>query len=202
MDDGMKDEVEIEAVETLADNWRKLRKYRFRFRRRDGTSQMLEREVYSNGPGVAVLPFDRERGTVLLTRQFRLPARLNGDPPRLIEVIAGVVDQGDDPATTAHKEAQQETGCGLRNLRKLFELYTSPGATAEKLHLFLAEYSPRDRTGQGGGLREEGEEIEILEVPLAEAWAMVRRGEIMDAKTVLLLQQLVLELGGEAALPS
>jgi nudix-type nucleoside diphosphatase (YffH/AdpP family) len=192
------DGVEIRGEETLSDAWYPLRRYTFDYRRRDGTRQRLRREVYFNGPGAAVLPLDPRRGTVLLTRQFRLPARVNGDPPRLIEACAGAVEPGEDPAATVRKEAEQETGHRLRDLRKVMEVYASPGASAEKLHLFLAAYDPADRTGRGGGLREEGEEIELLEPGLDEAWRMVLDGRIADAKTVLLLQHLLLERAGLA----
>jgi nudix-type nucleoside diphosphatase (YffH/AdpP family) len=190
MGEGGRGTADVEAIETLSENWNPLRKYRIAYRRRDGGRQTLEREIYCNGPGAAVLPFDARRGTVLLTRQFRLAAQVNGDDPWLVEACAGNIEPGDGGAETVRKEAEQETGYRLRNPRKVFELYASPGACSEKLHLFVAGYDPSDRTGAGGGVREEGEEIEILEMPLAEAWAMVERGAIRDAKTVLLLQHL------------
>ncbi len=190
------DRVAIEAEETLSENWHRLSKLRFAFRRRDGSTQTLEREVYRNGRGAAVLPFDPRRGMVLLTCQFRIAAHVNGDPAWLIEACAGVVEQDRSPEDTARREAEQETGCRLHALREVFVLYASPGACAEKLHLFLAEYGPEDRQGRGGGLREEGEEIDLIEIPLEEAWAMVRRGDIVDAKTVLLLQHLLLSRDG------
>ncbi|MDO9710970.1 NUDIX domain-containing protein [Paracraurococcus lichenis] len=185
-------EVEIETVETLAEGWRPLRRYRLRQRRRDGREQHLVREVYAMGPAAAVLPHDPQRGTVLLIRQFRLPALLGGDGPRLVEACAGLVDPGEDPEGTVRKEAEQEMGVRLSALRSVMALYSSPGVVAEKVHLFTATYTPASRLGPGGGLPEEGEEIEVLELPLEEAWRMVRRGEIVDAKTVLLLQHLKL----------
>jgi nudix-type nucleoside diphosphatase (YffH/AdpP family) len=197
----MGDDVEIRAVETLSESHYPLRKYSFAYRRRDGARQELQREVYAIGGSAVVLPFDPRRSTVLLTRQFRLPAQVNGDEPRLVEACAGNIEEGDDPAGTARKEAEEEMGCGLRELREVFALYMSPGVTAEKLHFFIAEYEPGGRSGEGGGLREEGEDIEVLELPLAEAWAMVGRGEIVDAKTVLLLQHLMLARGPGAAAP-
>lgn len=178
----------ISEVETLSENWYTLQKVTFDYTRKDGSRQTLAREVYHNGPGAAVLPFDRDRGTVLLVRQFRIPAYANGDPALLIEACAGMVEKGDNPAGTVSKELEQETGCRVRNLRKVFELYMSPGASAEKLHLFTAEYSQADHVGKGGGLREEGEEIEVLELPLSQARDMIAAGQIVDAKTVLLLQ--------------
>ena len=201
MGDGARDAVEIRAVETLGETHYPLRKYNFAYRRRDGARQELQREVYAIGESAVVLPFDPKRSTVLLTRQFRLPAQVNGDGPRLIEACAGNIEPGDDAAETARKEAEQEMGCRLRDLREVFTLYMSPGVTAEKLHFFTAEYDPGGRSGEGGGLREEGEDIEVLELPLAEAWTMVGRGEIVDAKTVLLLQHLLLAQGGPSAAP-
>jgi GDP-mannose pyrophosphatase NudK len=196
MDEGADDGVEVRGDEILSDAHYPLRRYTFEYRRRDGSRQTLQREVYFNGPGAAVLLQDPRRGMVLLTRQFRLPARINGDPPRLVEVCAGMVDPGDDPAETARKEAEQETGHRLRDLRKATAVYMSPGASAEKLHLFVAAYDPTDRAGEGGGLREEGEDIELLELPLEEAWRMVLDGRIADAKTVLLLQHAMLARAG------
>ena len=197
----MGDDVEIRAVETLSDKHFPFRMYSFAYRRRDGARQELRREVYVIGHSAVVLPFDPRRSTVLLTRQFRLPAQVDGDAPRLVEACAGNVEEGDSPAETARKEAEQEMGCALRELREVFTLYMSPGVTAEKLHFFAAEYDPGERSGEGGGLREEGEDIEVLELPLAEAWAMVGRGEIVDAKTVLLLQHLLLARGESGAAP-
>jgi nudix-type nucleoside diphosphatase (YffH/AdpP family) len=192
MDGGGNGIVEIRKVETLSEHWYPLRKYTLAYPRRDGTRQTIEREVYFNGPGAAVLLFDPGRQTVLLIRQFRLASQVNGEAGWLIEACAGFVEAGDDPRETARKEAGQETGYRLRNLRNVFELYMSPGASAEKLHLFVAEYDPGERSGTGGGRREEGEDIEIIELPLSRAWAMVKSGEIVDAKTVLLLQHLML----------
>src|SRR3954466_5596482 len=120
MDDQRQGTAEIKGVETLSEHWYPLRKYTLAYLRRDGTRQMLQREVYWNGPGVAVLPVDPHRSVVLLTRQFRLPAQLNGDAPRLIEACAGNVEPGDDPIEAARKEAEQEIGYVLRNLRKAF----------------------------------------------------------------------------------
>ncbi len=180
--------VRIRGREVLSDSWYKLEKISFEQTGQDVQPETQQREVYHNGPGAAVLPIDRARGTVLLVRQLRIPALVNGDGPMLVEACAGMVDEGDDPAETVRKEAEQEMGCRLRSVRKLFTLYTSPGASAEKLHLFAADYDPGDKVGAGGGEAGEGERIDVLELPLARAWDMVTNGEIIDAKTVLLLQ--------------
>lgn len=185
-----RDLVRISSVETLSENWYTLQKVTFDYTRKDGSRQTLAREVYHNGPGAAVLPLDRDRGTVLLVRQFRIPAYVNGDPALLVEACAGMVEKGDDPAETVRKELEQEAGYRVRNIRKVFEVYMSPGASAEKVSLFTAEYSQADHVGKGGGLREEGEEIEVLELPLSQAWDMIAAGQIVDGKTVLLLQHI------------
>lgn len=182
------DPVRIHGVETLSANWYTLQKVTFDHTRKDGSSQTLAREIYHIGPGAAVLPLDRERGTVLLVRQFRLPPHINGDPALLVEACAGIVENGDDPAEAIRKELEQEVGYRVHNLRKVFELYMNPGVATEIVHLFTAQYSPADHIGKGGGIRGEGEEIEVLELPLLQAWDMVAAGQIVDAKTVVLLQ--------------
>ncbi len=185
----------IERVETLAQNWHPLRLVHLVQDRPDGARQELKREVYDNGQGAAVLPFDPARRTVLLVRQLRVPPLLLGEDPMLIEACAGVVEGDDTPEQAVLAEAEQEMGCRLTAARFAFTLYSSPGACSERIHLFLAEYGETSRSGAGGGLAEEGEAIEVLELPLDEAWAMARGGTIRDAKTVLLLQHLLLETG-------
>jgi nudix-type nucleoside diphosphatase (YffH/AdpP family) len=188
MDDQKNGAVRIHGRQVLSDAWYKLEKVSFEQIGQDGRPETQEREVYHNGPGAAVLPIDRARGTVLLVRQLRVAAMVNGDEPLLVEACAGMVDEGDDPAETVRKEAEQEMGYRLRSIHKLFTLYMSPGASAEKLHLFTATYEPGDKVAAGGGEASEGEKIDVLELPLARAWEMVTTGAIVDAKTVLMLQ--------------
>jgi nudix-type nucleoside diphosphatase (YffH/AdpP family) len=127
-------DIQVREVETLSDNWYTLQRVTFEHARSDGGRQTVAREVYYNGPGAPVLPIDPWRGTVLLIRQFRIPVHMNGDPAMLIEACAGMVEKGDAPAETTHKELEQETGYRARKLRQVLELYMSPGASAEKLH--------------------------------------------------------------------
>lgn len=187
------DDIRLGTRVTLSDNFYKLEKVSFQQPGRDGGQETLDREIYHNGPGAGVLPVDRERGVVLLVRQLRIAAKLNGDVPYLVEICAGMIDEGDAPAETIAKEAEQELGYRLHGIRKVFELYMSPGASAEKLHLFIADYRPEDHVGSGGGLPEEGEQIRVMELPFDEAWKMVESGQIIDAKTVLMLQHLRLQ---------
>jgi nudix-type nucleoside diphosphatase (YffH/AdpP family) len=183
--------VRILSSEILSDDWGVLRKTVLDFRRSDGTWQTLTRETYDRGHGAAILLVDPHRNTVLLTRQFRLPAYVNGHEAPLIEVVAGLLD-GDDPETAIRREAEEEAGVKVGNPRKVFDLFMSPGSVTERLVLYIADYSPEDRISAGGGHFHEGEDIAVLELPLDEAMAMVARGEILDAKTVILLQHAAL----------
>lgn len=183
----MPTKVRVRSDDLLSDFWGKLRKVSFDFVRRDGTVEKLVREVYDRGNGAAVLPVDLQRGTVLLIRQFRMPAHLNGHDGFLIEACAGIVDDG-DPEATARKEAEEELGYRLGRVDRVFEAFMSPGAMTERITCFTAPYSPDDRVSEGGGSSDEGEDIEVLELPLAGALDMVDRGDIVDAKTILLLQ--------------
>ncbi|OWJ68258.1 GDP-mannose pyrophosphatase [Inquilinus limosus] len=183
----MQDRIRIKSVETLSDDWYVLKKTTFDYRRQDGSWQTVSRETYDRGNGAAILLYDPARGRVLLTRQFRFPAYVNGHPEPLIEACAGLLDDR-DPETAIRQEAAEETGYRVAAPRRVFEAFMSPGSVTERLVFFVAEYSPADRASDGGGIQAEGEDIEILEPTLAEALAMVERGEIMDGKTILLLQ--------------
>jgi len=181
------DRVRIHSVETLSANWGKLKKYSIAYRRSDGTEQPQSREVYDRGNGAAILLYNKQGGTVVLTRQFRLPALLSGPPDgMLLEAPAGLLD-ADDPVTAIRREAEEETGYRVRHVEEVLATYMSPGSVTEQLHLFTAEYTPADRVGQGGGHHGEGEDIEVVEMRLEQALAMIERGEIVDAKTILLL---------------
>lgn len=193
------DRVRIEDETVLSDWHYVLKKVRYSWRRGDGAWQQSAREVYDRGNGAAILLYNRDRRAVILTRQLRIPAYLNGYHELMIEAAAGVLD-GDPPQKRVREEAEEETGYRPRNMRKVFELFMSPGAVTERLHLFVAEYDPADRAGKGGGLKDEGEDIEVLEIPFAQAMAMAADGRICDAKTIVLLQYAALHLfGGDAA---
>lgn len=179
--------VYIRSDDLLSESWGRLSKISFDLVRRDGTVERQVREVYDRGNGAAVLPIDPDRGTVLLVRQFRLPAHLNHHDGNLIEACAGIVDDGDAEAT-AVREAEQELGYRLAELERVFEVFMSPGSVTERITCFTARYSQADRISSGGGTEHEGEDIEVLELPLAKAVEMIASGEILDAKTIMLLQ--------------
>src|SRR4051812_47247240 len=177
---------------TLADDWFVLKKTTFEMRRRDGSAQVVSRETYDRGNGAVLLLFDAARGTVILTRQFRFPAYVNGCADgMLVEACAGLLD-GEDAEAAIRREVAEETGFVVRAPRKVFEAYMSPGSVTEKLHFFVAACEAADRRHAGGGDASEGEDIEVLELPLAQALRMVGSGEIQDGKTIMLLQHAAL----------
>jgi nudix-type nucleoside diphosphatase (YffH/AdpP family) len=180
--------VRIVEERLLSDDWYTLKKVTFDYRRRDGRWQRQSREAYDRGNGAVLLLFSADRGTVVLTRQFRLPAFLNGCPDGLlIEACAGLLD-GDDPHTCIRREAQEETGFAVHAPRKVLEAYMSPGSVTEKLHFFVAEYDLQQRVSTGGGDAAEGEDIEVIEIPLSQALQMSADGAIQDGKTIMLVQ--------------
>ena len=194
----MTDPVTIVSTTPLARGWGRLDRYDVKHARRDGTQQTVQREVYDHGSAAAVLLYAPASRTLILTRQFRLPAHLNGDPAWLIEAPAGLTD-GEAPEIAARREALEETGYEPENLIFLFDAYMSPGSLTEKCACFLGRYMPGRQASAGGGLAEEGEDIEVFELGLDEALAMIGSGMISDAKTIMMLQALALRLAaGEA----
>jgi nudix-type nucleoside diphosphatase (YffH/AdpP family) len=181
----------IRSVETLADDWYILKKTTFDFQRSDGSWQTLSRETYDRGNGAVILLYDRARQMVLLTRQFRYPAYVNGHHGLLIEACAGLLEEA-DPETRIRQEAEEETGCIVGAIEKVFEAFMSPGSVTERLFFYIGAYTLDDRRGAGGGLLSDGEDIGVLELPFASALAMMRSGEINDGKTIMLLQHLQL----------
>lgn len=183
----MTDVVRIRGQAVIGANWGRLTNYELSLLRRDGRWQDMEREVYDHGSAAAILLCNRARKTVILIRQFRFPVHLNGDNPLLIEVCAGLLDDN-APEDAARREAEEESGFRVGALTHAFDTYMSPGSLTEKVACFIAEYDDSQRIGAGGGLEAEGEDIEVLEMAFDEAFAMIGRGEIIDGKTVMLLQ--------------
>lgn len=190
---GVADRIRVHSVEVLSDNWYVLKKTTFDFLRSDGTWQRQSRETYDRGNGAVVLPYHRSRRTVILTRQFRYPAFVNGHDDLMIEAPAGLLDK-DSPEESIRKEAMEETGYALYNLRKVFEAYMSPGSVTEKLHFFVGEYEVGSNRETGGGVISEGEDISTIELELDDALRRIETGEIRDGKTIMLLQYAKLQL--------
>ena len=182
------DRIRVTEERLLSDDWYVLKKTTFDYRRRDGTWQQLSRETYDRGNGASILLYNRARRTVVLTRQFRFPAYVNGCPDgMLIETCAGLLD-AEDAASCIRRETEEETGYRVGAVQKVFEAYMSPGSVTERLSFFVAPYERTQRVSEGGGEASEGEEIEVLEPTLDEALEMIARGEICDGKTIMLLQ--------------
>ena len=179
--------VNLIESQVLSHDWYLLKKITFDYLRNNGEWQRQTREVYDRGNGAAILLFNREKKTVVLTRQFRLPVFVNGHDGLLIEVAAGLLE-GAAPEERIRGEAEEETGYRVHHVHKVFESYMSPGSVTEKLHFFIAEYDAASKVSEGGGLEEETEELEVLEWKFDDALEAFYRGEICDAKTIMLLQ--------------
>lgn len=181
-------EIKITETTLLSDNWYVLNKVTFDYQKKDGTVESHIREVYDRGNGAAILLYNTEKKTVILTRQFRLPTYLNGNKTgMMIEVCAGLLDQ-DNAEEAVIRETEEETGYRLAKVEKVIETYMSPGSVTEILYLFVGEYDETMKVNDGGGLDAEQENIEVLEYTFDEAYAMFESGEITDAKTIMLLQ--------------
>lgn len=184
--------VEVLNTEVLSDNWYVLRKVTFRLQKRDGSWETQSREAYDRGNGATILPFDLSRRTVILTRQFRLPTFVNGNPSgMLIESCAGLLDQ-ENPSQCITRELREETGFEIQNVQKVMEAYMSPGSVTEIVYFFVAEYTPAQKASAGGGVEEE--DIEVIELSINEATAKIASGEIRDGKTIMLLQYAALHI--------
>ena len=185
--------VKILKTEILSDNWYTLRKVTFTRKLSDGSWQQQSREAYDRGNGATILLYNKMQKTVILTRQFRLPTFVNGNPSgMLIEACAGLLDK-ENAEDCIKRETEEETGYKISDVRKIFELYMSPGSVTEILYFFIAEYSKDMKVNEGGGAEHEQENIEVLEMPYEKALKMVESGEIQDAKTIILLQYLQLK---------
>ncbi|HRE77238.1 MAG TPA: GDP-mannose pyrophosphatase NudK [Flavobacterium sp.] len=179
--------IQITKTELLSDNWYLLNKVTYEFTPENGEPEIQRREVYDRGNGAAILLYNKEKQTVILTRQFRLPTFLNGNESgMMIEVCAGLLDEK-NPEDCIKRETEEETGYRIQDVKKVFEAYMSPGAVTEILYFFTAEYQPQMKVSEGGGLASEHEYIEVLELDFNEALKMVYNGEIKDAKTIMLL---------------
>jgi nudix-type nucleoside diphosphatase (YffH/AdpP family) len=180
--------VDIVKTEILSDNWYTLKKVTFNIQKKDGSSEQQSREAYDRGNGAVILLYNKNSETIILTRQFRLPTFINGNTTgMLIEACAGLLDN-DNPEECIRRETEEETGYKISKVEKIFEAYMSPGSVTEILHFFIAEYAPEMKITEGGGLDEEGENIEVLEIYFEKALQMIDSGEIKDAKTIMLLQ--------------
>lgn len=185
--------VKILNTEILSDNWYVLKKITYEYFKKDGTRHVQSREAYDRGNGAVILLYNTEKKTVILTRQFRLPSFVNGNASgMLIEACAGLLDK-DNPEDAIRRETEEETGYRIREVRKVFEAYMSPGSVTEILYFFIAEYHENMKVNEGGGVAHEEENIEVLEMALEDALEGINSGAIKDGKTIMLLQYLKLQ---------
>ncbi|SDG44251.1 GDP-mannose pyrophosphatase NudK [Mucilaginibacter sp. P25] len=181
-------QIKILNTDILSDNWYILKKVTYEVTEKDGNTAVQSREAYDRGNGATILLYNKAQSSVILTRQFRLPTYINGNPDgMLIECCAGLLDK-DNPEDCIRKETEEETGYKITDVKKVFEAYMSPGSVTEILYFFVAEYAKEMKVSDGGGLAHENENIEVLELPFSEALQMVKTGEIKDGKTIMLLQ--------------
>jgi len=187
------DRIRVKDIRALSKGHFTFNAVTFDWRRESGEWQTLQREVLDRGDAATLLPYNLANRTIVLVKQFRYPAYANGYDDLLIETAAGLLDNA-SPEERIRLEAEEETGYRLHDVQKIFEAFMSPGAITEKIHFFVAEYEPSMRVSDGGGLADEGEEIEVLELPIDEALAMIADGRIADAKTIMLLQYAALQI--------
>lgn len=181
-------QIKILNTDILSDNWYILKKVTYEVIEKDGNTAVQSREAYDRGNGATILLYNKAQSSVILTRQFRLPTYINGNPDgMLIECCAGLLDK-DNPEDCIRKETEEETGYKITDVKKIFEAYMSPGSVTEIVYFFVAEYAKEMKVSDGGGLAHENENIEVLELPFSEALQMVKTGEIKDGKTIMLLQ--------------
>lgn len=180
--------INVVKTEILSDNWYTLKKVTYDYTKKDGTTQVQSREAYDRGNGATILLYNKAQQTVILTRQFRLPTFLNGNESgMLIEACAGLLDK-DNAEDCIKRETEEETGYKVSEVKKIFEAYMSPGSVTEILYFFVAAYSRDMQVNKGGGIEDEQEDIEVMELPFDKAYGMIDSGEIKDAKTIMLLQ--------------
>lgn len=186
-------DIQILSTEILSDNWYTLNKVTYQFTKPDGSKQIQNREAYDRGNGATILLYNLEQKSIILTKQFRLPTYLNGNASgMLIEACAGLLDK-DNAEDCIKRETEEETGYKITDVRKIFEVYMSPGSVTEILHFFIAAYNKSMKVNDGGGLAHEQEHIEVLELDFEKALQMIDSGEIKDAKTIMLIQHLRLK---------
>jgi len=186
----MIDNITITKREVLSDNWYTLRKITYTYTKKDGSTHTQSREAYDRGNGAAIMLYNKDQKTVILTRQFRLPTYINGNESgMMIEACAGLLDK-ENPEECIIRETQEETGYKITSAKKIFEAYMSPGSVTEILYFFIAQYAKEMKVDEGGGAEHEEENIDVLEMPMEEAMHMMADGRIKDAKTIMLLQHL------------
>jgi nudix-type nucleoside diphosphatase (YffH/AdpP family) len=186
--------INILSEEVLSDNWGKLTEVNYEFTMPDGKKEIHKREVYDRGDGATILLYNDDKKTIILTKQFRLPVWWNNHPTGMFtEACAGKVEEGEDPAVCIVRETEEETGYRIHPPKEIFSAFMSPGSVSERIHFYMAPYGDELKVSSGGGQQNEQEAIEVMEIPFTKALEMVKSGEILDAKTIMLIQYAALE---------
>jgi nudix-type nucleoside diphosphatase (YffH/AdpP family) len=184
----MENNINIKQTKILSKDYYTLKKILYQYETEDGITRDVEREVYDRGNGVAILLYNKENQSVILTRQFRLPTYVNSNETgMMIEVCAGMLEE-DNPDDCVKREVEEETGYRIDKVKKVFTSYMSPGAVTEIIHFYVGNYNDQMKVSEGGGLETEGENIEVMELKFDKAYDMIYTGEIKDSKTIMLLQ--------------
>ena len=176
----------------LSDNYYILKKLTFNYLMKNGQWVTQIREVYDRGDGAGILLYNKEKQTIILIKQFRMPTYMNDNADGfLVEICAGMLDK-DNPEACIIRETEEEVGYRIKEVKKVYEAYSSPGVMTEKMHFFIGEYTDDMKVNGGGGLDSEHEDIEVLEMPFTKAVNMLNNGEIHDTRTVVLLQYAII----------
>jgi GDP-mannose pyrophosphatase NudK len=184
--------INILNSETLSEKKYLLQNITFEITDRSGQLQVQKREAYIRPPGATLLLYNPDQEKILLSKQFRLPAWLIDQSGDVIETCAGIIDENETPDQAVVREAEEELGYSVPSVRKIGEIYPTPGAVSELIHLYIAEYSDDMKVHAGGGKTDEGEDIEVLELSFDKARSMLARGEFTDAKTIILIQYAII----------
>lgn len=182
-------QVKINDIKILSDKHFVLKQIDYELQQKNGEWENQKREVFDHGNAVSALLYNKEQKTVILTRQFRIATYVNGNTSGMLtETCAGLIDKNELPEETIKREIQEETGYAVKEIQKAGQAYTSAGSLTELLYLYVAPYTKDQKVSEGGGLKKEGENVEVIEVPFDEAMQMLENGDIQDAKTIMLLQ--------------
>ncbi|MFV0540756.1 MAG: NUDIX domain-containing protein [Aestuariibaculum sp.] len=178
--------------EILSDNYYILNKLTYQYLTSGGEWVNQMREVYDRGDGAGILLYNKQKQTVILIKQFRMPTFANDNESGfLLEICAGMLDK-DNPEACVIRETEEEVGYRLKEVKKVYEAYSSPGVMTEKMYFFIGEYTDKMKVSEGGGLESETEDIEVIEMPFSEAINLLHTGKINDTRTIVLLQYAII----------
>ena len=182
-------QVNLNDIKILSDEHYILKQVDYERQKKNGEWENQKKEVFDHGNAVTALLYNKENKTIILTRQFRIATYVNGNETGMLtETCAGLIDKNETPEDTIKREINEETGYAVTQVEKVYQAYSSAGSLTELIYLYVAPYTKAQKVSEGGGLKKEAEEVEVMEMPFSQAIAMLEKGEIQDAKTIILLQ--------------